>query len=367
MSTAIAEPLAPGGSIGILGGGQLGRMTCLAAQQLGYNCHVFCPEANAPAAQVTAFSTLAPYNDYEALAAFAAKVDLVTFEFENIPSETAAFLAARRPLRPRLGVLEICQDRMLEKEFCRDIGVATTPFARVVDAEALAQALSRLGRPAVLKTNRLGYDGKGQVLLSEASDPAGAWQEMTGGMPEVVGVLEAFVDFRMELSVIVARSTAGAIESYVPVENRHKNHILDETIAPAGISPALAERAEAIARHIAEKIDLVGLMAVEMFLDREDQILVNELAPRPHNSGHWTIDACNTSQFEQFVRAIAGLPLGAAERQSDAVMKNLLGDEVESWLAILQDPRAKLHLYGKTDARPGRKMGHVTRLIPRST
>ena len=362
---------APGATIGILGGGQLGRMTAFAAQQMGYHCHIYCPEAGAPGAEVSGAATKAAYDDEAALTAFAEAVDLVTFEFENIPSGAAAFLAARRPLRPRLEVLEICQDRLREKSFCQGIGIATAPFAPVDSAAELEAALARIGRPAVLKTNRMGYDGKGQVTIGAESDPAEAWQALSGkqasgGKAGALGILEGFVAFRLELSVLVARSPAGEVACFVPVENRHRNHILDQTIAPAELPEGVADEAETIAKKIAKEIDLEGILAVEMFLDRDNRILVNELAPRPHNSGHWTIDACITSQFEQFVRAITGLPLGLAERHSDAVMKNLLGDEVEAWPEIVKEPQAKLHLYGKREARPGRKMGHVTRLFPKS-
>jgi 5-(carboxyamino)imidazole ribonucleotide synthase len=319
------------------------------------------PEAGSPATLVTPFATIAPYEDEAALERFAAAVEIVTFEFENVPAATAAFLAARKPVRPGPTVLAIAQDRLREKDFLRSIGVATTGYRAIDGAEALAAALAEKPRRAVLKTVRLGYDGKGQVMLKPESDPAAAWRAMGGP----IGILEEFVDYRCEVSVIVARGLDGAMAVYPTVENRHVNHILDETIAPARIEPAIARAAEAIARRVAEALELVGILAVEMFVTRTGEVLVNELAPRPHNSGHWTIDACNTSQFEQLVRAVCGLPLGSTEPHSDAVMKNLIGDEVESWREILNDPAAKLHLYGKTTARPGRKMGHVTRLSRR--
>lgn len=366
MSKSAPPSFGPGSTIGILGGGQLGRMAAFAAQEMGYRCHIYCPEANAPAAEVSGQATTAAYDDEAALAAFADSVDLVTFEFENIPSAAAAFLAARRPLRPRLSVLEICQDRLKEKTFCQGLGIGTAPFAAVTSAEELAVAVAEIGQPAVLKTNRMGYDGKGQVMIAAKDDPAVAWQTLSGGGP-VEAILEGFVDFQIELSVIVARSPTGEVQCFPPVENRHKNHILDETLAPAAIAPEIAAEAESVACKIATAIELEGILAVEMFLDRENRILVNELAPRPHNSGHWTIDACRTSQFEQFVRAIAGLPLGDSSRHSDAVMKNLLGDEIKAWADVLREPNAKLHLYGKSEARPGRKMGHVTRLHPKGS
>jgi len=360
-------PLPPGSTIGMLGGGQLGRMAALAAAALGYRVHVFCPEKDAPAAQVTPLLTQAAYDDAEALAAFAAAVDVITYEFENVPAAAADILAALRPVRPGPDVLRVCQNRLREKDFLRSIGVPTTRFAEVTGIEALTRVVRDLGRPCVLKTAEMGYDGKGQVLVRTGTDLAEAWAQMSGGKAGAVqGIVEAFVDFRLEISVIVARGLDGGIQTWVPVENQHSNHILDQTIVPARISEKASQKAEAIARHTAEEIGLVGVLAIEMFVTAEDEILVNELAPRPHNSGHWTIDACITSQFEQQVRAVCGLPLGSTERLCDAVMKNLLGDDVERWRGILSDPSAKLHLYGKTEARPGRKMGHVTKLIPRT-
>jgi 5-(carboxyamino)imidazole ribonucleotide synthase len=264
------------------------------------------------------------------------------------------------PARPGAGALAVCQDRLAEKDFCRRLGLATAPYAAVPDGAALAQAVAEIGVPSVLKAAREGYDGKGQVMLSAAGQAAEAWARI-GARP---AVLEGFVDLAMELSVIVARAPDGATVCYPPVENRHRNHVLAETRVPAAISPALAAEAEATARTLAEAIGLEGVLAVEMFLDRQGRLMVNEMAPRPHNSGHWTLDACATSQFEQLVRAVCGLPLGSVARTADAVMTNLLGDDAEAWPALLAEPGARLHLYGKADARPGRKMGHVTRLYP---
>ena len=352
--------LAPGATIGILGGGQLGRMIALAAARLGYRCHIFDDEAESPAAQVCDSATVADFRDAAALDRFAAAIDVATIEFENIPAEAARRVAASKPVLPRPEILEITQDRLREKDFLRSIGIATAEYRAIPDQAALERAMRDFGTPAVLKTTRMGYDGKGQVSVRPETRPEEAWRRMGGA----VGILEQFVDFACEVSVIVARAADGACAVYPPVENRHVAHILDTTIAPARIGAAVARRAEAIARHIAEKLDLVGLVAVEMFVTRADEILVNELAPRPHNSGHWTIDACVTSQFEQLVRAICGLPLGSVAHHSNAVMKNLLGDDVAHWREALADPCAKLHLYGKSRARPGRKMGHVTRLIP---
>jgi 5-(carboxyamino)imidazole ribonucleotide synthase len=354
--------LPPGSTIGILGGGQLGRMTAMAAARLGYRTHVFATEPDAPAAQVAAETTIAPFGDAAAVARFAASVDVATCEFENVPAAALRRVAAKRPVLPRPEILEIAQDRLREKDFLRAIGIATTDYREIVDAEALAGAARELGVPAVLKTVRLGYDGKGQVLLTADISPADAWRRMGGAL----GILESHVDFRCEVSVIVARTADGALAAYPPVENRHVNHILDTTIAPARLPPDTAGEATAIARHIAERLDLVGVLAVEMFITRSGSILVNEMAPRPHNSGHWTIDACIASQFEQLVRAICGLPLGSTERHADAVMTNLIGRDVAKWREALDDPHAKLHLYGKSKVRPGRKMGHITRLLPRT-
>ncbi len=358
---ASRAPLQPGSRIGVLGGGQLGRMTALAAARLGYPCHIFCPSDDEPALQVAAASTIARYDDPAALDVFAEAVDVVTFEFENVPAETVRRLEAKVPVRPGSRALHLTQNRLREKEFLRAIGLPTADFREIGDPAALARALREIGRPAVLKSAMFGYDGKGQVLIGHDGAPDAAWAAM-GPAP---GILESFVDFSAEVSIIVARGFDGATAVYDPVENRHVDHILDTTIAPARLPPPLREEAEASARHIAEALELIGLVAVEMFVTRDGRLLVNELAPRPHNSGHWTIDACATSQFEQLVRAVCGLPLGSTERHSDAVMKNLIGDEVKDWLAILAEPGARLHLYGKAHARPRRKVGHVTRLSAR--
>ncbi len=350
--------IAPGATIGILGGGQLGRMLALAAARLGYRCHVFCPEVDAPAGLVSAQQTTAPYGDELALADFAARVDVVTLEFENLPVAPVAWLAERVPVRPSANILAVAQDRIAEKSFLRGIGVATTDFSEVADAAAIASALDGIGLPAVLKTARMGYDGKGQVRIDDQADVGTAWKTMGGDR----GIVEAFVDFEREISVIVARGVDGQMATYDAVENHHANHVLDRTIVPAPVAKRVASAADEIARQIAEALDLVGLLAVEMFVTHAGRVLVNELAPRPHNSGHWTLDACATSQFEQVVRAICGLPLGSVARQADAVMTNLIGDAVRAWPEISAEPGARLHLYGKKEIRPGRKMGHVTRL-----
>jgi len=360
MSADKGQSFAPGATIGILGGGQLGRMTVLAAARLGFRTHVFCPEHDAPATQVTAVSTVAAYDDEEALAAFADDVDVVTFEFENIPDTAAETLAALKPTRPAPRILHIAQQRLREKDFLASIGVPVTRYQPVPDVAALPAAVAAIGRPCILKSAQFGYDGKGQVRIARETDISAVWQRMGGS----IGILEAEVDFALEASVIIARGIDGATALYPPVENRHRNHILDETVAPATLAASTVAQAEAITRKIAESLDLVGLLAVEMFITKKGEVLVNELAPRPHNSGHWTIDACVTSQFEQFVRAVCGLPLGSTAHHSAATMKNLIGDEANQWRDVLADPDAKLHLYGKAEARPGRKMGHVTRLKP---
>ncbi len=350
--------LAPGACIGIVGGGQLGRMTALAAARLGYRCHVFTPEADSPAAQVTNRATVAAYDDQGALERFGQAVDVVTIEFENLPVEPLAELARRVPVHPSPAVLAICQDRRLEKSFLDRIGVATAPWRAVADADDLAAAQAALNGPIVLKTARFGYDGKGQLGLAPGDDPVAAWVRF-GGAPAVA---EARIDFACEVSVITARGQDGAEAGYPPVENRHEHHVLARTIAPAALPAALAADARALAARIARALDVVGLLAVEMFVTRDQRLLVNELAPRPHNSGHWTIDACAISQFELLVRALCGLPLGEPERFADAVMDNLLGPAVAAWPDLLAEPGARLHLYGKHEIRVGRKLGHVTRL-----
>ena len=358
----VTAPIPPGSTIGILGGGQLGRMTALAAAHLGYRCHIYAPEAGGPAALVSAAETAAAYDDLAALEAFADAVDVVTFEFENVPHESVKLLESRVPVRPNWNTLRVSQDRTVEKGFLDSVGAPVTRFRELHAPEELAEAVAEFGRPAILKTTRLGYDGKGQVLIGPDTDTGDAWRAMGAA----VGILEGFVDFACEISVIVARGTDGGTAAYVPVENRHARHILDTTTAPADIPGAFAREAVEVAEAIAGALDLVGLLAVEMFVTRDGRLLVNEIAPRPHNSGHWTIDACACSQFEQFVRAVCGLPLGDPERHSDAVMTNLIGDDVAAWEALAAEPGACLHLYGKTEARPGRKMGHVTRLGPKS-
>ena len=363
MSGEQGQRIAPGGTIGILGGGQLGRMIAMAAARLGYRCHIYCPERDAPASQVAAVTTTAAYEDRHALDRFADAVDVITIEFENVAADAANYLATLKPFRPSPRILEISQDRLKEKDYLVSINVPTTKYMEVARAEGLERAVRQIGRPSVLKSVRMGYDGKGQVAINGDTDLRDAWKRMGASL----GILEGHVDFKLEMSVIVARDLDGTIVAYPPVENIHRNHILDTTIMPARVDIAVAMKAEAIARHIADKIGLIGLLAVEMFLTDRNEVLVNELAPRPHNSGHWTIDGCLTSQFEQTVRAVCGLPLGAVDVHSNAVMKNLIGAEVDAWRDIIAEPGAKLHLYGKKETRPGRKMGHVTRLSPKQT
>jgi 5-(carboxyamino)imidazole ribonucleotide synthase len=360
--------LPPGATIGILGNGQLGRMLALAAARLGYRTHVFGPDQDSPAAQVATTSTVASYDDNAALVGFAAAVDAVTFEFENVPVKTARDLAARVPVRPDPMILAIAQDRIKEKQFFASIGAGTPSWAIVSQRKELESALKTTGAPAVLKTARLGYDGKGQAKVKSAADADTAWAAVTGGkVPSGEGfaVLEAFVDFRCEISVIVARSEDGQVIPFEPAENDHANHILSTSLVPARIDPATAKAALGTATRAAEALNLVGLLAVEMFVTSSGEVLCNEMAPRPHNSGHWTMDAGGVDQFEQLVRAVAGLPLLTPVRHADVTMINLIGDDVNQLERYLKDESARIHLYGKKEARPGRKMGHVNLLRPR--
>ncbi|MDE0779887.1 MAG: 5-(carboxyamino)imidazole ribonucleotide synthase [Alphaproteobacteria bacterium] len=351
--------LPPGATIGILGGGQLGRMTALAAASLGYRCHIYCQSADEPAAQVAAQKTVATFDDAKAIDRFAASVDVATLEFENVPITTLERIRGAAPVYPAPAVQAVAQNRLKEKTFANSLGIATAPFRAVTSADELRAAIAEIGTPSVLKTTRMGYDGKGQVSIKADTDPEVAWAESGSSLATEGGILEGFIDFSCEVSVIVARGTGGETSAFIPVENRHTNHILDETIAPANISAETANTANDIAIRLTEGLDVVGLLAIEMFVTSNGNVLVNEVAPRPHNSGHWTMDACRTSQFEQLVRAISGLPLGDPSRRCDAVMKNLIGNDVEDWPKHLADPAAKLHLYGKSETRPGRKMGHI--------
>jgi 5-(carboxyamino)imidazole ribonucleotide synthase len=351
------EPLSPGSRIGILGGGQLGRMLAMAAARLGMNTHVFEPATDACAAQVANALTAAPYDDAAALAGFAASVDVVTYEFENVPLEAIDAVAPHAPVRPGRRALEVAQDRMAEKDFLRGIGLATAPYAAVDGADELAAALARIGAPAILKTRRLGYDGKGQVRIAGEGEAETVWAAV-GAAPSV---LEGFVDFEREISVIAARGLDGAVAAFDPGENVHTGGILRRTRVPAQVAPAIAREAVLIAGRILNALDYVGVIGVELFVTPSG-LVVNEIAPRVHNSGHWTEAACLIDQFEQHVRAICGWPLGDGARHSDAEMLNLIGDEA-AVAPSLHD--ARVQLYGKAEARPGRKMGHLTRLAPR--
>jgi len=334
----------------------------MAAARLGYRCHILTPEADSPAEQVSAAVTHGDYEDRAALRAFAQAVDVITFEFENVSAVGLDLLASLKPVRPSPAILRISQYRIAEKTFLNANGAPTAPWCPVETLDDLQAAVAALGLPSVLKTARFGYDGKGQATLRAPEDLVPAFEELN---PKPL-ILESFVDYAAEISVIVARGSDGSYAAFSTVENRHRDHILDLTLAPAPLAPAIANAAQAMARRVADGLDLVGLLALEMFVDRNGRVLANEIAPRPHNSGHWTIDACPASQFELHIRAVAGLPLPAAERHSDAVMKNLVGpDETALWPAILRTPGLIPHLYGKKEARPGRKMGHVTRLFPR--
>ena len=356
--------LNPGATIGILGAGQLGRMLAMAAARLGLRSHIYAPESDAPAFDVASASTIEAYEDEEALARFADSVDVITYEFENVPTACAEFLQPRRTLRPGVRALAVTQDRLAEKTFLRDLGLATAPFASVEDAGALVRAVGALGRPSILKTRRFGYDGKGQALIREGSNlPA-----LHRGLGAAPTILEGFVMFEREVSVLAARSVEGAFIAFDVCENEHEHHILARTHVPASIAPETEIQAKAIARQIMEALEYVGLLAVELFVTRNadgsEGLVVNELAPRVHNSGHWTLDGAQTSQFEQHIRAIAGWPLGATTRRGRIEMHNLIGEDAEEWRDILAQPDLCLHLYGKLEVRPGRKMGHVTRVLP---
>lgn len=358
-----AAPIPPGSTIGIVGGGQLGRMAIIAAAQLGYRSHVFCPEENCPAGQISTEHTLADYDDEDALRTFAESVDVITIEFENIPYDSVRLLSELSTVRPNKDCLRLAQNRLREKTFLNDTGAPTAKFFKVTSPDQLAERLKQIGTPAVLKTAEWGYDGKGQVKINSTADVEAAWAEMGGE----IGIVEEFIDFEMELSIILARGPDGAWTAFEPVENRHKDHILDLTLSPANVSVDVANSAIKVSQHIAAELDLIGLLAVEFFLTKDGRLLVNEIAPRPHNSGHWSIDAASPNQFGLFVRAVCGLPLGPVERHHDAIMKNLIGDDVESWQELMSDPKAHVHLYGKRQARPRRKMGHVNYVYPKGS
>ena len=357
--SAAAPPLAPGATIGILGGGQLGRMLALAAARLGFKCHIFAPNPDSPGFDVVHRVTCADYGDTQALDRFAADADVVTYEFENVPAEAATFLAARVPVLPDQNVLATTQDRLAEKNFIASLGISTAPYAAVDAPGELAGALARIGRPAVLKTRRFGYDGKGQATIENGIAVEAAWREV-GGQP---CILEAFVPFAREVSVIAARARDGAVECFDVTENEHRDHILKISRVPADLPEQTAREARQIAETIAQKFAYVGVLAVEMFELRDGGLLVNEIAPRVHNSGHWTLDGASVSQFEQHIRAVAGWPLAKPLRHGRVEMINLIGNEIEDYRTWLTVPGAVVHLYGKAATRPGRKMGHVTRVF----
>lgn len=353
-------PLPPGSTIGILGGGQLGRMLVQAGSRLGYRFVIFEPQADCPASHV-AEHIQAGYDDVAALDRFASAVDVITLEFENVPIEAVDHLAQSVPVRPGASALAIAQDRTVEKRFINQAGIGTAPWAAVGSPDELDSALSEIGRPSILKTARLGYDGKGQATLRPSDpEPPEAVFARLGNVP---CVLEGFVDFALEVSVLVARGLDGNTVCFEPAENEHQNHILYRTHVPANISDETANAAKAAAVQIAAAMDYVGLLAVEMFVTADGEILVNEIAPRPHNSGHWSIDGAATSQFEQTIRAICGLPLGRTDRMGKCEMTNLIGDEADAWESLLAEPGTRLHLYGKAESRPGRKMGHYTKVL----
>lgn len=363
MSAPVPTGLAPGAMLGILGGGQLARMIALAAADLGIRCHILAPEADSPAFDVAARHTIADYDDEAALARFADAVDVVTYEFENVPAATAAFLAARTPLHPGARALAVTQDRLSEKSFVAELGLAVAPFRAVDSLADLEVAVADLGLPSILKTRRFGYDGKGQVKVAAGTDLADAY-EAIGRFP---AILEGFVPFEREVSVVAARGLDGAFAAFDVCENEHRDHILAFTHVPARLGRTACEAAIDAARRIGEALGYVGVFAVEMFVLQEngvERVVVNEIAPRVHNSGHWTSEGAETSQFHQHVRAVCGFPLGSAARRGRVAMENLIGDAALRWREILDEPGAHLHLYGKRDARPGRKMGHVTRVRP---
>ncbi|MBM3770359.1 MAG: 5-(carboxyamino)imidazole ribonucleotide synthase [Acidimicrobiia bacterium] len=356
------QPILPGATIGVLGGGQLGRMFALAARRLGYRVHTLAPEHDTPTGQIADVELFAPYDDLDKVRQFARGVDVVTFEFENVPAATAAAAAEHALVRPSGRALEIAQHRIREKAFLVRHGLPVAPFAEVRTAHDLETAVSQVGRPSVLKTAALGYDGKGQARLDGGVDPHDAWRTLG----EREAILERFVDLEREISVIGARGVDGGWSYFGPIDNAHRNHILDVSTAPSDVRPPVAAQAIDATKAVMDALEYIGILCIEFFVTRDGQLLINELAPRPHNSGHLTFDACRTSQFEQQLRAICGLPLGSPDLLQPAAMANLLGElwsaGTPHWAAALSVPNVKLHLYGKSQARLGRKMGHLTAL-----
>ena len=358
----MTDRLGPGSTIGILGGGQLGRMLSVAASRLGFKTHIFEPGANPPAGHVADRVTTAPYDDHDALKAFADSVDVITYEFENVPTASLDVLEAIRPIRPNRRALAISQERIAEKDFLNSIGLATAPYARVTDAASLAEAIEKIGLPAILKTTRLGYDGKGQARIMAPDNAPEALAAMAGSE----AVLEGFIDFSHEVSVIAARGLDGSVACFDPGENVHRNGILHSTTVPARLSPAQRTDAVLLAARILNALDYVGVMGVELFVTKRG-LIVNEIAPRVHNSGHWTQQGCAVDQFEQHIRAITGWPLGDGGRFADVVMENLIGDDVERIPLLAAERNLAIHLYGKSEVKSGRKMGHVNRVLTRPT
>ncbi|QDU26130.1 N5-carboxyaminoimidazole ribonucleotide synthase [Anatilimnocola aggregata] len=358
----MSKVIQPGSTLGVLGSGQLGRMFTIAARRMGYRVHVLSPDDDTPTGQVADVEIRANYDDLDAIEKFAQGVSVVTFEFENVPSPTTTAAEKFAPVRPGGHVLHVTQNRLREKDFLRQQGIGTTPYHAIHNEQQLRDALPHTGYPAVLKTADWGYDGKGQAKIQRAEEISGLWPKFAGQE----SILEAFVDFSCEISVVGARGCDGDFVAYGPIHNSHRNHILDVSICPAPVSERVANEAIEITRTIFEKLDVVGVLCVEFFVTRDDRLLVNELAPRPHNSGHFGIDACVSCQFEQQVRAVCGLPLGSVRQHRPAAMVNLLGDVWQPnsprWDQALRHPDIKLHLYGKAEPRPGRKMGHLTAL-----
>lgn len=358
------QPLPPGATIGILGGGQLGRMLAIAAAELGFETRVLCPDADSPAFQTASHDHVAPYEDETAVAAFAKACDVVTFEFENVPARTVEIMDGETRVRPSARSLAVCQNRAEEKALLDSLGVPTAPWMPVDGPGDIATGAERLGRNAVLKTRRFGYDGKGQARLDEQLDAAAAWR-VIGQAP---AILEARIGFTREVSVIGVRGSDGSFAAYDIAENRHEGGILVESRAPARLAEATAREALAIARRIMDELGHVGVMGIEMFVvagEGGESVLVNELAPRVHNTGHWTQDGCLASQFEAHIRAVVDWRLPSTERHSDAVMANIIGHDADAWQALAGDPEVALHLYGKRETRAGRKMGHATRILPK--
>ncbi len=354
----MTDPLPLGATIGILGGGQLGRMLSVAAARLGFRSHIFEPGANPPAGHVADAVTTAGYDDATALHAFAQACDVVTFEFENVPTDALDLIERQVPIRPGREALRISQDRLTEKNFLQDLGLSVAPFADVPDAKAMAAAVDQIGAPSILKTRRFGYDGKGQARLRDPKDADGAYAQIQGAP----AVLEGFVDFSHEVSVIAARSVSGDVACFDPGENVHRDGILHTTTVPARLNTAQRTDAVLMAGRILNALDYVGVLGVELFVTSQG-LIVNEIAPRVHNSGHWTQNGCTVDQFEQHIRAVAGWPLGDGSRYADVTMENLIGDDMDRVPALAAERDLALHLYGKAETKPGRKMGHVNRII----